>query len=146
MHWHWSSSEKSSFYKPIASVFISAPIIIFPYGAKIFSHPLVQLTGHVSALIGYMETYISHHICIFEFFKSQIEKLKWEFANSFVIVCIHECWSLCGPKVLEKFKLKFWRSFNQKNIYYERYKQFWTLKPWIRGNKSFAQNEKVLHS
>ena len=51
------------------------------------------------------------------------------------MVYIHENWFLYGPKVLEKLKLKFWRSFNQKNIfYYERCKQFWTLKPWIREN------------
>ena len=33
------------------------------------------------------------------------------------MVYIHENWSLFGPKVVEKFKLKFWRSFNQKNVY-----------------------------
>ena len=27
-----------------------------------------------------------------------------------------EYWSLYDPKVLEKLKFKFWRSFNQKNI------------------------------
>ena len=31
------------------------------------------------------------------------------------MVDIHENWSFYGPKVLEK--LKFWRSFIQKNIY-----------------------------
>ena len=51
MHWHWSSSKKSSFYKPTAPVFISAPIIIFSYGAEIFPH----LIGHVCALIVYIE-------------------------------------------------------------------------------------------
>ena len=47
------------------------------------------------------------------------------------MIYIHENWSLYGPKVLEKLtlKLKFWRSFNQKNIYYEKCKQLWTLKP-----------------
>ena len=37
----------------IASVFIPTPIITFSYGVEIFPHPLVQLIGHVSALIGY---------------------------------------------------------------------------------------------
>ena len=55
MHRHWSSSEKSSFFKPIASVFSPPPIITFFYGAEIFPQPLVQLTGHISALIGYTE-------------------------------------------------------------------------------------------
>ena len=31
------------------------------------------------------------------------------------MVYIHENWSLYGPKVLKKLKLRFWRSFNQKN-------------------------------
>ena len=72
-----------------------------------------------------------------------------EFANIFAMVYIHENWSLYDLKVLEKLKLKlkFWTSFNEKNIYYyERSKQFWTLKPWIREKKSFAQNVKVLFS
>ena len=30
----------------IASVFNRPPIVIFSYGAEIFPHPLVQLTGH----------------------------------------------------------------------------------------------------
>ena len=55
MHWHWSSSEKSSFSKPIASVFSPPPIIIFSYGVEIFPHHLVQLIGHVGAFIGYIE-------------------------------------------------------------------------------------------
>ena len=55
MHWHWSSSEKSSFSKPIASVFSPPPIITFSHGVEIFPHPLVQLTGHISALIWYTE-------------------------------------------------------------------------------------------
>ena len=46
MHWPWSSSEKSSFSKPIASVFIPAPIIFFSYGVEIFPHLVVQLIGH----------------------------------------------------------------------------------------------------
>ena len=50
MHWHWSSSEKSSISKPIASEFSPPPIITFFYGAEIFLHPLVQLTGHISTL------------------------------------------------------------------------------------------------
>ena len=29
-------------------------------------------------------------------------------------------------------------------IYYEKWKQFWTLKPWIHENKSFAKDVKVL--
>ena len=36
MHWHWSSSEKSSFSKPIASVFSPPPIIVFSYGTEIY--------------------------------------------------------------------------------------------------------------
>ena len=55
VHWHWSSSEKSLFSKPIASVFIPGPVLIFSYGVEIFPHPLVQLIGHVSALIEYIE-------------------------------------------------------------------------------------------
>ena len=55
MHWHWSSSEKSSFSKPIASVFSPPPIMTFSYGVPIFPHPLVLQIGHVSALIGYIE-------------------------------------------------------------------------------------------
>ena len=55
MHWHWSSSEKSPFSKPIASVFSPPPIIIFSCGVEILPHPLVQLIGHVSALNGYIE-------------------------------------------------------------------------------------------
>ena len=39
--------------------------------------------------------------------------------------------------IQEVWKIKFLRSFNQKNIYYEKSKSFWTLKPWIRDNKSF---------
>ena len=115
MYWHWSSSEKSSFSKPIASVFSPPPIITFSYDAEIFPHPLVQLTGHISALIGYTEMEISHHICSFEFFESQHEKLKKRFANIFVLIHTLEYWSLYGPKVLEE--LKFWRPFNQKIIY-----------------------------
>ena len=45
----------------------------FSYGAEIFLHPLVQLTG-------------DHHICSFEFFESEHEKLKEEFGNIFVMV------------------------------------------------------------
>ena len=60
-------SEKSWFSKPIASVFIPAPLI-FSYGVEMFLHPLVELIGHLSVLIGYIEMYISHHICSFEFF------------------------------------------------------------------------------
>ena len=55
MHWHWSSSEKSPFFKPIASVFSPPPIIIFSCGVEILPHPLVQLIGHVRALNGYIE-------------------------------------------------------------------------------------------
>ena len=55
MHWHWTSWEKFSFSKPIASVFIPAPIIFVSYGVEIFPHPLIQLIGHVSALIRYIE-------------------------------------------------------------------------------------------
>ena len=47
--------KKSSFFKPIVSMFSSTPIIIFSYGVEIFPHPLVQLIGRVSALIGYIE-------------------------------------------------------------------------------------------
>ena len=32
------------------------------------------------------------------------------------MVYINGNWSLDGPTVLEKLKVKFWRSFNQKNI------------------------------
>ena len=46
---------KSSFFKPIASVFSRLRIITFFYGAEILPQPLVQLTGHISALIGYTE-------------------------------------------------------------------------------------------
>ena len=41
--------------QPIVSVFSPPPIIIFSYGVEIFPHPLIQLTGHVSAIIGYTE-------------------------------------------------------------------------------------------
>ena len=51
MHWHWPSSEKSSVFKLIASVFSPPPIITFFYGVEIFPHPLLQLTCHISALI-----------------------------------------------------------------------------------------------
>ena len=61
MHWHRSSSEESSFSKPIAFVFSPPPIIIFSYGAEIFP-PLVQLIGHVSALNRYIKMSISYHI------------------------------------------------------------------------------------
>ena len=44
IHWHWSSSEKSSFFKPIASVFSPPPVIVFSYVAEKCS-PLVQLIG-----------------------------------------------------------------------------------------------------
>ena len=50
MYWRWSSSEKSSFSKPIAFVFCTSPII-FSYGFEICP-PSVQLIGHVSALVG----------------------------------------------------------------------------------------------
>ena len=64
------------------------------------------------------------------------------------MVYIHENGSLYGPKVLEKLKLKlkFDHLTRKIFIYYERCKQFWTLKPWIRENKSFAQNVKVIRS
>ena len=52
MHWNWSSSKKYSFSKPITSVFSPLPIITFSYGAEIFPHPSVRLTGHISPLIG----------------------------------------------------------------------------------------------
>ena len=55
MHWYWYSSEKSSFSKPIVSVFSPPPIIIFSYGVEIFPHSSVQLIVHVSALTGYIE-------------------------------------------------------------------------------------------
>ena len=55
---------------------LSPPPITFLYGVEIFLHPLVQLIGHVSALIGYIEIKIPHHICSFEFFYSQHEKPK----------------------------------------------------------------------
>ena len=48
MNWYW--------YWCLALL----PIIFFSYGAEICP-PLVQLTGHVSALIGYIEMWISHH-------------------------------------------------------------------------------------
>ena len=51
----------------MASVFSPPLIIIFSRGAEI-SPPLVQLIGHVSALIWYIEMQISHHTCSFEFF------------------------------------------------------------------------------
>ena len=51
---HWSSSEKSSFSKTIASVFSLPPIITFYYVAEIYL-PLVQLNGHASPSIGYIE-------------------------------------------------------------------------------------------
>ena len=54
VHWHWPSSEKSSFSKPIAFVFSPPPIIVFFYCAEIYP-PLVQLIGHVSALTRYKE-------------------------------------------------------------------------------------------
>ena len=53
MHWHWFSSEKSSFSKSIASVFSPPPKIIFYYGAEIC--PPLQLIGHVTAPIRYVE-------------------------------------------------------------------------------------------
>ena len=56
MHEHGSSSEKSSFSKPIALIFSSPPMIFFSYGIKICPRPLVQLIGRVSAVIGYIET------------------------------------------------------------------------------------------
>ena len=55
MHWHWSSPEKCLFSKPKAVVFSPPPVIIFFHGVEIFPHPLVQLLGHVSALIEYIE-------------------------------------------------------------------------------------------
>ena len=55
MHWHWSSSEKCSFFKLIAFLFSPLPIVIFSYDAEICP-PLVQLIGHVTAFIGYIET------------------------------------------------------------------------------------------
>ena len=36
-------------------LFSPPPIIFFFYGVEMFPHPLVQLIGHVSALIGYTE-------------------------------------------------------------------------------------------
>lgn len=51
IHSHWSSSEKSSCSKPIASVFIPPPIIILSFGVEISFNK----TGHGSALIGYIE-------------------------------------------------------------------------------------------
>ena len=72
MHWHWSLSEKSSFSKPIASVFSASPIIFSSYGAEICP-PLVQLIGHVSALIGYIEMQISHHTRNFEIFRANMK-------------------------------------------------------------------------
>ena len=47
MHWHWSSSEKSSFSKPIASVFSPPPIIIFSYGVNIFPHMEMKISNHI---------------------------------------------------------------------------------------------------
>ena len=55
MHGHWSSSEKYSYSKPIASVFIPAPKIIFSYGVEIFPYPSVKLIGYVTTLVGYIE-------------------------------------------------------------------------------------------
>ena len=54
MHWHWSSSEKFSFSKPIASMFCALSMIAFSYGAEICP-PLVQVIGHVSAFNRYIE-------------------------------------------------------------------------------------------
>ena len=106
IHWHWSLTEKSSFSKPITSVF-PPPIKTFSYGAEIFLHSLVQLTGHICALLGYTEMQISHHLRSFEFFESQHGKLKYEFANIFVMVIWSK--SIGGVKVL--------KVFNQKSIY-----------------------------
>ena len=54
MYWHSSLSKKYSFSKSLASVFSPPPIIVFSYGAEICPL-LVQLIGHVIALIGYTE-------------------------------------------------------------------------------------------
>ena len=69
MHWHWSSSEKSSYSKPKATVLSPPTIVTFCYGTEIFPHTLVQLTGRISALIGYTEMKIS-------FSERQHEKLR----------------------------------------------------------------------
>ena len=79
-HWHWSSSEKSSFSKPIASIFRTPLIIIFSCGVEIFNHSLVQLIGHVSALIGDIEIY--HYICSFlEFTRKTKVTVREYFCN-----------------------------------------------------------------
>ena len=66
----------------------------------------------------------------------------------FVMLYINENWFLYSPKVLNKLKLKFWRSFNQKNIYLLRKVQsvlnIKTLNS--QKKKAFAQDVKVLCS
>ena len=71
--------------------------------------------------------------------KEEDNTKKWE--KNFSV--LEQIWRL-DLKIIDKLKLNFWRSFNPKNIYYERCKQIWTLKLWIRENKSFSKNVKVL--
>ena len=66
--------RKSLFSKPIASVFSPQQIIFFFYGAETCP-PLVQLIGHVSALIGYIEMFFITHV-VFSLFRVNKRKLK----------------------------------------------------------------------
>ena len=102
MHWHYSSSGKASFSKPIASAFRPAPIIDFSYGAEVCLR-LVQLIGRVSALIRYIEMQVFDHTRIFDFFLELTWKTKVRFREYFYKWLIHENWSLNDLKVLEKF-------------------------------------------
>ena len=71
------------------SLRVQSTIIIFSYGTEICPL-LVQLIGHVSALIGYIEMKISHHTCSFEF------------ANIFVMAYSRKIVFKC-IKLLKKF-------------------------------------------
>ena len=63
------------------------------------------------------------------------------------MVCINENWFFYGPKVLEKLKLRFWRSFNQKNIYLLRKMQtILNVKTLNLRKQIFAKNARVLRS
>ena len=58
----------------------------------------------------------------------------------FVMLYINENWFLYSPKVLNKLKLKFWRSFNQKNIYLLR-----KVQSVLNIKTLNSQKKKLLH-
>ena len=63
--------------------------------------------------------------------------VKNKVRNIFVMTYSQKLIFNYSKTIQEVWKIKFLKSFNQKNICYEKCKSFWTLKPWVRDNKSF---------